>query len=53
MIDIPKAENVKVYECDFLVVGGGDAGCSAAIEAAENGKFAGVFPFKTGDSLFV
>ena len=27
----------KYYETDFLVVGGGDAGCSAAIEAAENG----------------
>ena len=37
MFEIPKAEDVKVYECEFLVVGGGDAGCSAAIEAAENG----------------
>lgn len=37
MITKPNAKEVKVYECDFLVVGGGDAGCSAAIKAAENG----------------
>ncbi len=28
---------VKYLETEFLVVGGGDAGCSAAIKAAENG----------------
>lgn len=28
---------VKYVETEFLVVGGGDAGCSAAIKAAENG----------------
>ena len=37
MITKPNAQDVKVYECDFLVVGGGDAGCSAAIKAAEEG----------------
>lgn len=29
--------DVRHYETEFLVIGGGDAGCSAAIEAAENG----------------
>ncbi len=33
----PELNEIKIYDCDFLVVGGGDAGCSAAIEAAENG----------------
>ena len=31
--DIP----VKYLQTEFLVIGGGDAGCSAAIKAAENG----------------
>lgn len=32
-----KDVEVKYLETEFLVVGGGDAGCSAAIKAAENG----------------
>ena len=33
------SDKVKInyMETEFLVAGGGDAGCSAAIEAAENG----------------
>ena len=32
-----KDVEVKYLETEFLVIGGGDAGCSAAIKAAENG----------------
>jgi len=42
--------NGQLFKCDFLVIGGGIAGLSAAIEASHNGKVILLTKGKTGET---